>query len=113
MGAIGLWIVVGLFWNIWVNPFTLFDRPKSQWISLIVIGLWNTTITQFLWIGGLAVVPDITRGSYLFFLKPVIAAVLAVLFLNQIPTGWQILAMVVICASVMVEPIWGKVSGKK
>jgi len=55
--------------------------------------LWNTTITQFLWIGGLAAVPDITRGSYLFFFKPVIAAFLAVVFLSQELTPWQALAI--------------------
>jgi drug/metabolite transporter (DMT)-like permease len=103
MGATGLWFVVGLFWNIWVNPATLFDRPPGQTASLLTIALWNTTITQFLWIGGLAAVPDITRGSYLFFLKPVIAAFLAVLFLSQQLTTWQILAIVVICTSVLVE----------
>ena len=106
MGAIGLWCVVGIFWNIWVNPLTLFDRAPNYAVSLITIGLYNTTITQFLWIGGLAAVPDITRGSYLFFLKPVIAAFLAVVFLNQGLTAPQILAIIVICASVLVEAIW-------
>lgn len=67
MGAVGLWVVVGLFWGIWVNPATLFDRAPGQSTALITLALWNTTITQFLWIGGLAAVPDITRGSYLFF----------------------------------------------
>jgi len=108
MGAVGLWFVVGLFWDIWVNPATLFDRPSSQATSLITIALWNTTITQFLWIGGLAAVPDITRGSYLFFLKPVIAACLAVIFLNQTLTAWQTLAILLICASVVVEAAWAK-----
>ena len=107
MGALGLWLVVGLFWNIWVNPANLFDRPPKQIASLLTISLYNTTITQFLWIGGLAAVPDITRGSYLFFLKPVLAACLAVLFLSQTLTTWQILAIAVICASVFVESIWG------
>jgi drug/metabolite transporter (DMT)-like permease len=108
MGAVGLWFVVGLFWDIWVNPATLFDRPSAQATSLITIALWNTTITQFLWIGGLAAVPDITRGSYLFFLKPVIAACLAVIFLSQKLTGWQSLAIFLICASVMVEAVWAR-----
>ncbi|CAB5093313.1 Permease of the drug/metabolite transporter (DMT) superfamily [Olavius algarvensis associated proteobacterium Delta 3] len=108
IGAVGLWLVVGLFWNIWVNPFTLFDRPSSQVASLLTIAVWNTTITQFLWIGGLAAVPDITRGSYLFFLKPVIAAFLAVLFLSQKLTAWQVLAIAVICASVLVEVLWAR-----
>ena len=108
MGAVGLWFVVGLFWDIWVNPATLFDRPSGQTTALITIALWNTTITQFLWIGGLAAVPDITRGSYLFFLKPVIAACLAVVFLSQTLTAWQALAILVICASVVVEAAWAK-----
>jgi drug/metabolite transporter, DME family len=106
LGAIGLWFVVGLVWGIWVNPATIFERPPGQAASLLTIALYNTTITQFLWIGGLAAVPDITRGSYLFFLKPVIAAGLAVLFLSQVLTTWQILAIAVICASVFVEPLW-------
>jgi len=106
-GAVGLWIVVGLFWKIWVNPATLFSRTPGQIASLLTLALWNTTITQFLWIGGLAAVPDITRGSYLFFLKPVIAACLAVVFLNQVLTTWQVLAIIVICACVTVEASWG------
>ena len=106
IGGVGLWLVVGLVWHIWVNPATLFDRAPSQAVALITIAFFNTTITQFLWIGGLAAVPDITKGSYLFFLKPVIAALLAVLFLHQVLTAWQILAIVVICASVLVEAFW-------
>jgi drug/metabolite transporter (DMT)-like permease len=102
-GAVGLWLVVGLFWQIWVNPLTLFDRPPRQLASLLTMALWNTTTTQFFWIGGLAAVPDITRGSYLFFLKPVIAAMLAIVFLGQSLTAWQTLAITVICLSVLVE----------
>ena len=105
LGAVGLWVVVGLFWNIRVNPATLFDRPPGQIAALLTIALYNTTITQFLWIGGLAAVPDITRGSYLFFLKPVIAAFLAIVFLGQHLTGWQIVAILVICSSVAVEAL--------
>lgn len=103
IGAAGLWLVVGLFWQIWVNPLTLFDRPSQQLGSLLTLALWNTTTTQFFWIGGLAAVPDITRGSYLFFLKPVIAACLATIFLSQSLTPWQTLAIAVICLSVLVE----------
>ena len=103
IGAVGLWLVVGLFWSIWVNPLTLFDRPPQQLASLLTLAIWNTTIAQFFWIGGLAAVPDITRGSYLFFLKPVIAAFLATVFLNQSVTAWQAMAIAVICISVLVE----------
>jgi drug/metabolite transporter (DMT)-like permease len=105
LGAVGLWFVVGLAWSLWVNPLTLFDRPPQQWAALLTIAVWNTTITQFLWLGGLAAVPDITRGSYLFFLKPVIATGLAVLFLGQSVTPWQLLAIAVICSAVLAECI--------
>ncbi len=108
LGAVGLWVVVGLFWSIWVNPATLFSRQPGQVAALLTIALYNTTITQFLWIGGLAAVPDITRGSYLFFLKPVIAAFLAIVFLDQHLTAWQMVAIVVICSSVAVEALWAK-----
>ena len=107
IAAIGLWIIIGLFWKIWVNPATLFNREPGALASLLTLAFYNTTITQFLWIGGLAAVPDITRGSYLFFLKPVIAAFLAVVFLSQGLTAWQVLAIIVICASVAVEAAWG------
>ena len=108
LGAIGLWCVVGLTWSRWVNPLTLFDRPPQQWAALATIAVWNTTITQFLWLGGLAAVPDITRGSYLFFLKPVIATGLAVLFLGQAVTRWQVLAIAVICTAVLAEHFKGR-----
>lgn len=106
IGAIGLWIIVGLFFGVWVNPLTLFDKePIAAW-SLLTLGLWNTTITQVLWLGGLAAVPDITRGSYLFFLKPVITAFLAITFLAQPITWVQALAIVVICGAVILEMAW-------
>jgi drug/metabolite transporter (DMT)-like permease len=105
IGAIGLWLVVGVFFGVWVSPERLTAMESTALLSLLTIAFWNTTITQFLWIGGLAAVPDITRGSYLFFLKPVIAALLAVIILGQSLTLLQILAIVVITASVLGEII--------
>ncbi len=108
MGGVLLWLGVGAFWGIWVNPAALFDRPPVEAWSLFAIAIWNTTITQYLWIGGLAAVPGITRGSYLFFLKPVIAALLALFILSQ-PIAWlQWAAIVVICGAVVVEMLWPK-----
>ena len=105
IGAVGLWLVVGLVWQLWVNPLNLFDRPGGQLAALLTLAVWNTTITQFFWIGGLAAVPDITRGSYLFFFKPVIATLLAIFFLNQSISGWQTMAIGVICISVLCEAV--------
>ncbi len=102
-GAIGLWLVVGVFFGIWIGPQRLTALDHRGMVALGVIAFFNTTITQFLWIGGLAAVPDITRGSYLFFLKPAIAALLAVGILDQSLTLIQILAIIVISASVFSE----------
>lgn len=113
IGGIGLWILVGLVWGIWVNPLAIFDRPATEvsgginpgwW--LLILALWNTTITQLLWFGGLAAAPDITRASYLFFLKPVIAAILAILILGQNPTLLEIGAIALVTGSVLVEIFW-------
>ena len=103
LGGIGLWLVVGLLFGVWAEPSRLTGLGAPALASLLVIAFWNTTITQFLWIGGLAAVPDITRGSYLFFLKPVIAALLAVLLLGQDLSITQILAIIVITGSVFGE----------
>ncbi|MEP3523926.1 MAG: DMT family transporter [Hyphomicrobiales bacterium] len=117
IGAVGLWVAVGSFWGVWVNPATLFDRSSSEatvyvnpgwWI--LVLGLWNTTITQILWFGGLAAAPDITRASYLFFLKPVVAAFLAILFLSDHPTLLQGLAILLVTGCVFVELLWSRIS---
>ena len=103
IGAVGLWLVVGALWGTWVNPVTIVDKPSIAIWSLIVLGLWNTTLTQLLWLGGLAAAPDMTRASYLFFLKPVIAALLAVVFLGDSPTSLQMLAIVLVSGSVLFE----------
>ncbi len=113
LGAIGLWLLVGLSFGIWVMPQRLMEMEGTALISLLVIAFWNTTITQFLWIGGLAAVPDITRGSYLFFLKPVIASLLAVQLLSQTITSTQIVAIIVITASVAAEFIVARLMQKK
>jgi len=108
IGGVALWAVVGAVWGTWVNPAALFDRPPREAWSLLVIALWNTTITQWLWIGGLANAPDITKASYLFFLKPVIAALLAFVLLAQPVTWIQVVAIAVICGAVAVEYAWDR-----
>ncbi len=107
IGSVGLWVVVGVGWGIWVDPSTLFARPPAELAALLTLAFYNTTITQFLWIGGLAAVPDITRGMYIFFLKPAIAAVLALVFLGQNLSIYEILAIALICGGVAVEALWG------
>ena len=113
IGAIGLWVGVGIFWGNWVNPIALADLPAAAFWSLIVLGLWNTTITQLLWLGGLAAASDMTRASYLFFFKPVIAAGLAIAFLGDSPTWLQLAAILVVSGSVIVEVFWPRLRQAK
>jgi len=117
LGGIGLWLGVGAAWGIWVNPANLFARDPSEasfgidpgwWI--LVLALWNTTITQLLWFGGLASAPDITRASYLFFLKPVIAAVLALALFGEELSLLKALAILVVTGSVFVEMFWSRIA---
>jgi drug/metabolite transporter (DMT)-like permease len=110
IGGIGLWIAVGAAWAIWVNPFLLFDRAEIAWGSLLTLALWNTTITQLLWIGGLAAAPDMTRAGYIFFLKPVIAAGLAMAILGESLSALQAGAIVVVTGSVFIELFWPRIA---
>lgn len=110
IGGLGLWVGVGFGFSIWVNPLTLFDRPMSNWGWILTLALWNTTITQFLWFGGLAAAADMTRASYLFFLKPIIAAALALVFLGEQLSVLQAVAIVVVTGSVVIEIYWSKLA---
>lgn len=110
IGFFALWPTVGLVQGIWVDPATLLDRSPQQWSAGLTRGLWNTTIALALWLGGLAAAPDIGHANYLFFLKPVIAAGLALAFLDQPFTAPQLLAVVVVCGCVLVEPFWDQIT---
>ncbi|KPP88135.1 MAG: putative permease, DMT superfamily [Rhodobacteraceae bacterium HLUCCO07] len=109
IGGVGLWVLVGAAWGIWVNPVTIVEKPALAAWSLIILALWNTTITQAMWFGGLSVAPDITRASYLFFLKPIIAAALAIVILGSWPTGLQVVAIVLVTGCVLVELYWPRI----
>ncbi|MEM7523035.1 MAG: DMT family transporter [Pseudomonadota bacterium] len=113
IGAVGLYVIVGMGWGRWVNPAELAAFPSVALWSLLALAILNTTITQVLWFGGLAAAPDITRASYLFFLKPVIAALLAVFILAQEPTWLQALAILVVTGSVLVEIFWPRLTGAR
>jgi len=109
LGGAALWLGVGVLFGRWVNFFDIASLVPVAAVPIVVLALYNTTLTQWLWIGGLAAVPDITRGVYLFFLKPVLAALLAVVFLGAELTVWQILAILVICGAVALEASWDRI----
>ncbi len=106
IAALALWLGVGMLFGRWVDFTSLPDRAPGEAAALITIGLYNTTLTQWLWLGGLAAAPDIARAGYLFFLKPVIAALLALLILGQPVTPVDWLAILFICGAVALEATW-------
>ena len=112
-GGFILWIGVGLLFGRWVTFWDFSDLVFTAMVGLVVIILYNTTLTQWLWIGGLAAVPDITRGSYLFFLKPVVAAFLSVTFLGISLSIWQVFAILIICSAVVTEALISHYQQKK
>ena len=112
LGGAGAWLAVGAFWGRWVDPAAIAIMPHGSVAAILAMALFNTTITQFVWIGGLAALPDMTRGAYLFFLKPVIAAGLAVIFLSASLSTLQIAAAVLICSTVGVEIAWPRLSAR-
>ncbi len=111
LGAPVLWLVGGFVWGVWVDPLTLFDRPSGQAAALITLGVWNTCIGFILWLWGLGHVPDPARGNYLFFLKPVIAALLAYFILGSHITVTQIMAIVAVTGFVLGEIFYDEIRG--
>ena len=106
IGFFFLWVVVGFAWDAWVNPLSLTDKSGQQITGILTIGIWNTCIGFALWVWGVSAAPDPQRASYLFFLKPVIAALLAVVILGDVLTLFQMLAIFAICFCVAMEYVW-------
>lgn len=109
LGFFAVWPIAGIFWGIWVDPTTLFDRPVENAAAILTLGIWNTTIGFCLWLGGLALVPDTGRANYMFFLKPVIAAFLAVFFLGEPITIAQGIAILLVTGCVAAEVFWDEI----
>lgn len=106
LGFFFLYVVVGLFWGVWVDPLSLAEKRPEQIAGILTIGIWNTAIAMALWLAGLAWAADSQRANYLFFLKPVIAALLAVAILGDPLSVLQVLAILAICACVAMEYVW-------
>ena len=110
LGFIALYPSIGLIWGIWVNPFDLFARSSTEYLSIITLGVWNTCIAFILWLWGLSKIPDVARGNYLFFLKPVIALCLAYFILEDNITINQLIAIAVITGFVIIEVCYTPIS---
>ncbi len=109
-GFLALYPFVGLIWGIWVDPRDLFQRGDVEYLSIITLGVWNTCIAFILWLWGLSRIPDIARGNYLFFLKPVVALGLAYFILEDKITTNQLLAIFAITGFVVMEVFYTPLS---
>ena len=110
LGFIALYPSIGLIWGIWVNPFDLFAMSSTEYLSIITLGVWNTCIAFILWLWGLSKIPDVARGNYLFFLKPVIALCLAYFILDDNITVNQLIAIAIITGFVIIEIFYTPIS---
>ncbi len=106
LGFFLLYLIVGIAWGLWVDPLTLFDKRPEQIAGIFTIGIWNTTIAMILWLAGLSFAPDLVRANYMFFLKPVIAAFLAIAIIGDSLSLMQCLAIFAILFCVGMEYVW-------
>ena len=112
IGAFALWITVRLAWEISVNPLTLFERTPQAYWSILTLGIWNTCIGFILWLWGISNAPDVSRANYIFFLKPVIAALLAWIILSNTISSLQILAIIMVTGFVTLEIFYETIKQK-
>ena len=110
IGFFPMYASIGLIWGIWINPLELFERDQVQYLSIITLGVWNTCIAFILWLWGLSKIPDMAKGNYLFFLKPVIALCLAYFILEDIITINQLIAIFTITGFVLMEIFYNSIS---
>lgn len=93
----GLRYTIGAFTLL---PFLLLrktDRKpisRNLWLRLILIGISSYTIGNGALFWGLKYVPA-TTGSFLMGLIPLLVMIGGALFLREIPTGWQILGVLI------------------
>ncbi|MBZ4681949.1 DMT family transporter [Thermodesulfobacterium sp.] len=60
----------------------LFSVPKQAWPSILYIGIFVTGVAYYTYFKGLSLT-NASRGSTIFFIKPILASFLAWLFLSE------------------------------
>lgn len=71
-----------------------FDLARDQWIHLFIMGLCAYTIGNGALFWGLKYLPAIT-GSFLFSLLPLPVLFLGIIWLREMPKGWQVVGFLV------------------
>lgn len=88
--------------TIFLIPFCLFEYPFNLtavttvgWLNLFYLGLLASALGNLIWNAALNTVSAVTAGAYLY-LSPVVAAIVAFLFLNEIPSLYTIIGGLII-----------------
>ncbi|HHV35196.1 MAG TPA: EamA family transporter [Syntrophomonadaceae bacterium] len=88
--------------TIFLIPFSLSEYPvnflainSAGWINIIYLGVLASALGNLIWNSALEKVPAVTAGAYLY-LSPVVAAVVAFIFLHEIPGMYTIVGGLII-----------------
>ncbi|MDD3313981.1 MAG: EamA family transporter [Syntrophaceticus sp.] len=88
--------------TVFLIPFSLLEYPfdlsvvnAAGWLNIIYLGLLASAMGNLIWNTALGKVSAVTAGTYLY-LSPVVAAVVSLIFLNEIPTIYTIVGGLII-----------------
>jgi drug/metabolite transporter (DMT)-like permease len=120
VGAIQGAAIVSLYSAIIVVPWHLWSAPESLWRVAPLELLWQT-LWQGVLIGCVALIAlnqaisrlGAERSSALVALVPVLTAVLALLFLGEVPSTAEMAAFVAISAGVSIGAVPGKLAPRR
>lgn len=76
-------------------PTVIFEAPNileinlTGWLHILYLGIPASGLSYLLWNKSLTKVPAVTASSYIYLI-PVIAAIIAFFFLNEVPTAYTI-----------------------
>jgi drug/metabolite transporter (DMT)-like permease len=70
-------------------PFNLTAVTTAGWLNLIYLGLLASALGNLIWNAALNTVSAVTVGAYLY-LSPIVAPIVAFIFLNEIPSMYTI-----------------------
>jgi drug/metabolite transporter (DMT)-like permease len=88
--------------TVFLIPFSLLEYPvdltavtATGWLNIIYLGLLASALGNLIWNAALNTVSAVTAGAYLY-LSPVVAAIVALIFLNEIPSIYTIIGGLII-----------------
>jgi len=100
--ALAICVFMGFGVNIFVDA-------QSFW-SIIYLGVFVCGVGYILFMEALKRIPA-SDASMFFFLKPAFATVLALFFLDESVTTLQVVGIVIVCASLLIEHLRTKIVG--